>query len=144
MERYFLFIGAALLYLSILATVYFNIQPAYGLFHYTCHQLWFRSYCLYDGLVQDCAAPADTAPKFPVCARCFGIYLGFLMGSMVRVPKKYRLYLLTLWLPLLVDGSLQFLGFYESTNQIRLISGVLTGFSSSAFFIASLGERNRR
>ncbi|MBO3800383.1 MAG: DUF2085 domain-containing protein [Candidatus Brockarchaeota archaeon] len=79
----------------------------------------------------------------PVCARCTGAYLGLLLGY-VLIPflsnKEARgppnLYLsLVLILPLWIDSIGQMLGFWSSTNDARLITGILFGVSLSPLLI---------
>ncbi|MEM2247573.1 MAG: DUF2085 domain-containing protein [Thermoproteota archaeon] len=82
----------------------------------------------------------------PVCARCTGAYLGFLSGY-VLVPflsdKKAKgppnLYVsLILTLPLWIDSIGQTLGFWISTNDIRLITGLLFGVSLAPLLVYAL------
>ncbi|MEM1557518.1 MAG: DUF2085 domain-containing protein [Thermoproteota archaeon] len=79
----------------------------------------------------------------PVCARCTGAYLGFLSGY-VLIPflsnKKAKgppnLYLsLILTLPLWIDSVGQVFGFWSSTNDARLITGLLFGVSLAPLLI---------
>lgn len=71
--------------------------------------------------------------KFPVCARCSGIYLSMLFGitfsilMIVFELKVYILYSFILAIPLLVDGLTQLLSNYESNNRRRLITGIMFG-----------------
>lgn len=70
-----------------------------------------------------------------LCSRCSGIYLSlFLMLIMSFIKPncfniKYLYASLVLLLPLIIDGTLQLLGFYVSNNTIRLITGLLFGSS---------------
>jgi uncharacterized membrane protein len=67
--------------------------------------------------------------QFPVCARCTGTLVGyltypaFLVGA-VAMPLWLAL---ALNLPALVDGLTQATGRRESTNALRLVTGVLAG-----------------
>lgn len=64
------------------------------------------------------------------CARCTGFWLAAFLSSGVlyirRMPGTIRTGLLLL-LPMLVDGTAQFLGFHESTNPVRLLTGAAAG-----------------
>ena len=75
--------------------------------------------------------------KFPICARCTGILAGILVGAVCccffRLPWWVGL-LLTL--PMTVDGSIQRMTRYESTNFRRLITGILCGYGFIAFEVA--------
>jgi len=67
--------------------------------------------------------------QFPICARCTGILLGYFIGYgsafFTGVISVY--YALLLCVPLIIDGVIQFLTSYESTNLRRLFTGILTG-----------------
>jgi len=91
--------------------------------------------------------------KIAVCSRDVGIY-----GAMVLAALFYPLfrkwdsgdvppgiYLIILLIPLAIDGTAQLLGsfgifgfYYESTNLIRLLTGVLAG-AAITFYIIPLG-----
>ena len=67
------------------------------------------------------------------CARCIGVWLGIFVGllciTFLEVPLDFRLawvFLLGL-LPIMVDGGGQLLGLWESTNIVRLLTGLLAG-----------------
>ncbi len=71
--------------------------------------------------------------ELPFCARCTGVWLGLFLGlvvmAFVAVPLDSRLawvFVVGL-LPLMVDGGGQLLGLWESTNVVRLVTGVLAG-----------------
>jgi len=92
----------------------------YLIFRPTCHQIAHRSYFFH-------------GHQFAVCARCTGIWLsamicGFIMALILRKknikPISIKWFIISL-IPLVIDGSFQFAGFYESTNTIRLITGIL-------------------
>ncbi|MEM2571437.1 MAG: DUF2085 domain-containing protein, partial [Thermoproteota archaeon] len=98
-----------------------------------CHQKPDRTLCI-------------GGSYLPVCARCTGAYLGFLLGY-VLVPflsdKKAKgppnLYVsLILTLPLWIDSIGQTLGFWISTNDIRLITGLLFGVSLAPLLVYAL------
>ena len=69
--------------------------------------------------------------QMPVCARCLAIYAGISGGILFSTRK--RPYLIKGWglilgiIPMGVDGGVQLLGFYESNNLIRVITGLLGG-----------------
>ena len=80
----------------------------------TCHRLPQRSF--------------DWAPG--LCARCTFFWIGVLLSSLLMFLKKLPgsvMVGLLLIAPMALDGSLQFIGFYESTNLMRLLSGFLGG-----------------
>lgn len=112
-------------------------ELAYSLFSPLCHQLPERSFEVF-------------GYKFGVCARCAGIYFGLLMGSIMfpflnpgsNVPGR-NLLLISL-APMLLDGFTQLLGFRESTNVLRLLTGFLFGVVFPQYLIPAtekaLGE----
>ncbi len=75
--------------------------------------------------------------QMPYCARCTGIFLGLafgaLIGTIYRTRIGFGLYLLTI-VPLGIDGVLQLLTPYESTNLIRILTGTLVGTFTSIVF----------
>jgi uncharacterized membrane protein len=86
--------------------------------------------------------------KLPVCARDFGIFLGMAFitffsrkeeNKKENIKEKFPLsYFVLLILPLVIDGTGQLLGFWESTNEIRLLTGVLTGIAISIIFMEAI------
>ncbi|MBI5460143.1 DUF2085 domain-containing protein [Methanobacterium sp.] len=69
---------------------------------------------------------------FPVCSRCTGIYTGailFFIYSLLFLVD-YTLILIPapiIILPLVIDGSTQFLGLRKSNNSLRFITGFTAG-----------------
>ncbi|MCI8418642.1 MAG: DUF2085 domain-containing protein [Lachnospiraceae bacterium] len=67
--------------------------------------------------------------QFPLCARCTGIALGYL-AALITIPFYSFGYCITVLLfPLAIDGTLQYVTAYESTNRKRVITGFLYGFA---------------
>ena len=95
----------------------------YQVYHQICHQLPQRSYFIF-------------GHKMAVCARCFGIYTGFLIGMIIypfikklddfRTPNKW--YLIIALIPMAVDGTTQLIGLRESFNELRFVTGFIAGF----------------
>ncbi len=85
-----------------------------------CHQKAERSFFLNDN-------------QMPFCSRCTAIWLGLAIGLGFMVIYKIELnekflYLIFIGLiPIGIDGLGQLFGFWESTNAIRLITGLLVG-----------------
>jgi len=89
---------------------------------FRCHQLAERSF-FWKGI------------QFPLCARCTGILIGFvLVGPLVSIFTLGNMFLsLLLILIMCADGMLQLKGFRKSTNPRRLITGL--GFGYGCFSI---------
>lgn len=92
----------------------------------TCHRLPERSYSWAPGL----------------CARCTFFWTGMLFSTPLmyfrKLPGSVALGLFMI-APLIIDGSLQFVGLYQSTNPIRLVTGVLAGSGICVLFEAGIG-----
>ena len=88
-----------------------------------CHRLPDRSF-FYRGT------------QFPVCARCTGIWVGYVIGLLVVVA-----HLLPWWsgfvllLPALIDGGTQLLRWRSSTNDLRLVTGIALGIGETLILI---------
>ncbi len=79
----------------------------------TCHQREDRSYHI--GKYQ-----------FPVCARCQGVYIGYLVGLLFTNPLLISLIPLTY-----IEGYIQLKTKYNSSNPRRLITGLLSGIGTT-------------
>jgi uncharacterized membrane protein len=92
----------------------------YGCGDRLCHQKEERSFFI-------------NGNQMPFCARCTAIWLGLAVGLGFLVFYKIELnekfiYLIIIGLaPIGIDGVGQLFGFWESTNIVRLITGLLIG-----------------
>jgi uncharacterized membrane protein len=105
----------------------------YAIFSATCHQIPSR--CFY-------------AFGYPlsVCARCFGIYIGFFLGTLVFpltknfsapvLPKSKILILLSI--PIAVDAAGNLLGIWTSSNAVRFLTGIVWGLILPFYFLVGL------
>ncbi len=133
-------------------------EPLYSFYGYTCHQFISRSICYFPGQgVADCIPGGELLPyrlhavdnsgtigyPFPVCARDIGIYLAALISGLLLIFLKKEnamaipnpLFFILALAPIALDGGTQLLGFRESTNIIRLITGGIAGFAFSFYCV---------
>lgn len=102
------------------------IYHGFGVF---CHQRPDRSYFI-------------EGHKLAVCSRCTGLYGGFavtlllypLLRSLRNNVNPPREYLFLAAVPLGIDFSLTFFGFWENTHTSRLLTGALLG-SVAVFYV---------
>lgn len=98
-----------------------------------CHQLSQRSIQI-------------NGEYLPVCARCSGIYLSFVIGFAFLFLKKRQkgnqpfmvsqtLLIVACLLPFIIDGSGSYLHFWKTNNFIRIITGCFAGYSIPMFFL---------
>lgn len=80
----------------------------------------------------------------PICARCVGIYIGLLGGLAAfqllpllreRVMRPIAFAAVT---PLAIDGLTQLARFRESTNSLRMATGLLAGFSFGLWILSAV------
>lgn len=130
----------------------------FAAFSYTCHQLASRSYCFYsaDNSIGDCPYVHAHAPvldsekgpayEFPVCARDIAIYLGAWLSGIAVFFTKWKdakntphpaFFILAL-VPIALDGGTQLIGWRESTNELRMLTGIIAGLAFSFYFIPML------
>jgi len=91
-----------------------------------CHQIAERSYFL-------------NGNQMPFCSRDLGLFLGIALGF--GIATVFFLQLNPMWLliglvPIGLDGGLQLVTEYESTNTLRLVTGVVGG-AALALLLAS-------
>ena len=84
--------------------------------YWGCHQIRERSFSLCNY-------------QFPICARCTGILLGYIVAIILLLMKiRIELYIcVVMSFPLIVDGSLQYIFKVSSNNTRRFITGILFG-----------------
>ncbi len=82
-----------------------------------CHQLSNRSYYLNDN-------------QMPFCARDLGLFAGMAAGFGIATFYRFRIkpwWFLAGVIPLAIDGGVQAITSYESSNPLRLATGILAG-----------------
>jgi len=101
-----------------------NTVSKFGLWLYKWLPIFFGCHC------RDDRSFIVNHRKFPVCARCTGELAGILMGIICAFFFRPPLWLcLALMAPMVIDGFVQLLTSYESTNIRRCITGCLFGFA---------------
>lgn len=75
--------------------------------------------------------------QFPLCARCTGIFLGYLTIPIFHMEliKPSIILIILFSLPLIIDSFTQVMGFRESNNILRVISGFLFGAAQVALIV---------
>lgn len=69
--------------------------------------------------------------QFPVCARCTGTLIGFAALPLfsLKVLSFGLVWTLLLNVPAMIDGGTQAMGWRESNNWLRLITGIMLGMA---------------
>ncbi|MFA5835025.1 MAG: DUF2085 domain-containing protein [Bacteroidota bacterium] len=106
-------------------TQHVNGYPAgenlYSLFSPVCHQYPTRSFWIFDR-------------PWALCARCSSAYLGLALASFIPFAAfsyaRRALFGIGLIILVAIDPLLQLFGFYESTNLLRFITGLIGGFGA--------------
>lgn len=81
-----------------------------------CHQLPERSFFI-------------KSYQFPVCARCTGVLIGYILCPILHFVLGTNLIICILGcLIMFIDWFIQYLDIKESTNVRRLITGILGGY----------------
>jgi len=130
----------------------------------TCHQLTKRSLCYFPSVkrVENCDQYANvsqttreriveapgkpTGYKFPVCSRCLAIYIGMWLSSFVllllgwedRADVPNVIWFILAIIPLALDGTIQLLTSYTSTNEKRIVTGLLAGVVCGVYLVILL------
>ncbi|NLK21660.1 MAG: DUF2085 domain-containing protein [Epulopiscium sp.] len=98
-----------------------------------CHQFPERSFFI-------------QGTKMPLCARCTGIYLGMFLGFLYlyfrrrnkgNTPPSFQFLIgmILCWIPMILDGVTSYMGFRETTNITRLLTGFLFGVFIPVFIV---------
>lgn len=83
----------------------------------------------------------------PLCARCVGIYGGMLIGILAfwAVPllreRVMRGVAFAAVVPLALDGLTQLTGLRESTNELRIATGVIAGLAFGLWILSAVERR---
>ena len=107
-------------------------------------RLLFRTIC--HGLPQRCLELFG-APM-PICARCTAIYAGVLAGLALFpvIPwlqeRVMRMVAFAALAPLAIDGLTQLAGLRESTNPLRIATGLVAGLAFGLWILSAVEHRD--
>jgi uncharacterized membrane protein len=105
----------------------------YLLFSSACHQIPERSFML-------------AGYPLAVCHRCFGIYLGLCLGSLLKIdtihrsPSLRKFFVLAATAPLFLDFLLSCFGLWTNTAASRFSTGLLFGLMLSSLLVRGVAE----
>ena len=100
------------------------------LFRLLCHGIPSRCFLLF-------------GVPMPVCARCTAIYAGLAVGALLfrllpRLRERAARILLAVALaPMAVDGLTQLVRLRESTNTLRMVTGLIAGTAFALWVLAA-------
>ncbi len=134
-------VGIMIWMILIVAAPYLQSQSSnlakfiYAVFAPTCHQLPSR--CM-------------QAFGYPlaVCARCMGIYAGFLLGTILfpflrgfsapSLPQAKMIIFVSV--PIVMDAAGNFLGVWSSSNWVRFGTGAFWGVLLPFYFLGGISD----
>ncbi len=98
-----------------------------------CHQLPSRSFII-------------AGQQLPLCARCTGIYIGvFVCLLYLWLRRRWRgnlvpslglvIFMAAGFIPLMLDGATSYLGLRDSSNLLRVVTGILMGYSLPVWIV---------
>ncbi len=80
-----------------------------------CHQMAERSFFI-------------NKYQFPVCARCTGVLIGYILSPLLMLVNSYRIQIAILLCSIMfIDWFIQYLNIKKSNNIRRLITGIFGG-----------------
>lgn len=84
--------------------------------YWGCHQMPERSFFI-------------NKYQFPVCARCTGMMVGYIMALFLVIIKINikLIFCILLMIPMIIDGCVQYKTTYLSNNLKRFITGIMYG-----------------
>jgi len=129
-------VGSSIVAIWVLAIILPTLlSPVRTFFGYLCHQISERSFHV-------------AGEQMAVCSRCFGVYLGILVGfalyplfrNVENTEPPRRFWLLVAIIPAAVDWSLTVFGVWENTLWSRLVTGLILGGACSVFIVPAVVE----
>ena len=77
--------------------------------------------------------------QFPICARCTGICIGYVLGIVYAFFALFSwIAVLIAFIPLIIDGMGQLIGYWESNNTRRLFTGTIFGAAIIHFIVLNV------
>ena len=110
-----------------LARFFYNAGDA------NCHQRAERSFFLHGN-------------QMPFCARCTSIFLGLTVGAAILIFLSLELHIFWILLglvPMGLDGGIQLITDYESTNLMRFLTGSIAGIVTGialGYIVSEIGK----
>lgn len=107
---------------ELIETLPFPINAVYSFGDRLCHQKSERSFIFNQN-------------QMPFCSRCTAIWLGMTIGLAfmifyhILLNDKILILIILSLVPIGIDGVGQLVGFWESTNITRVITGLLVGIA---------------
>jgi uncharacterized membrane protein len=102
-------------------------------FHPFCHQIPERT--------------LSVGVPMLVCSRCAGLYLGMSLGALISSPnwssRCWRILVLFSGTLMALDVLTQDLGYHPPLHSLRIITGLLVGWTASAFLFSTLKQESR-
>ena len=105
------------------------------LFRVICHGMAHRSFALF-------------GEPMPICARCSGIYIGLFAGLLAfwvaqwASERGMRVAMAIAVAPLALDGLTQLAGLRESTNELRVATGIVAGLAFGLWVLCAVRRRD--
>lgn len=106
------------------------------LFRTLCHGMPARSFELFGAAM-------------PICARCTGIYIGLFAGVLAALvlpwveERVMRMWALVAAAPMAIDGITQLIGLRESTNALRIATGLVAAAVFSVWVVMVVEKADR-
>ena len=113
-------------------------SPLYAFFSYLCHQIPARSFYI-------------AGEPFGVCTRCFGVYLGLLVGVAIyplwrnvgEIEPLPKFWLFLSLIPIIIDWSLTIFHIWENTHLSRFLTGLVLGIACATYIVPAMVEIGR-
>lgn len=113
-----------------------SVSSALYTFHsFICHQMPERSFHL-------------MGEQLGVCSRCTGVYFGILAGFAIyplwrrldNIEPIARIWLFLSLVPIGIDWSLTFFGYWENTHLSRFLTGMILGATCATYIVPASVE----